>query len=328
MSWTWPAYPAPNSMYWLKKIAGMLATLLLVSILTFVVLYLIPGDPAHLILGTEADPHALDMVRKQLGLDKPAIVQYGSWLGGILQGNFGRSFTFSRGNSVSQLISSTLPVTIPLSMLAIGLSLAISIPLGTMAASRRGSFLDKLVLMLSQAGLSIPAFWLGILGIQFFSVELDWFPPGSMPRWSVDPGGAALALVLPAIILALPRAAILTRIVRTAMLEVLGQEYIRAARGRGVREKAIIYTHALANALVSIGTVAGIQLVQLLAGTVVVEQVFSLPGLGRLILSAVLLRDLPLVQGAIFVGAAMILLVNFSLDSLYPVLDPRIRRGS
>ncbi|MGI6364997.1 MAG: ABC transporter permease [Bacillota bacterium] len=312
-------------MYWLKKTAGMLATLFLVSILTFVALYLIPGDPALLILGAEADPQALDLVREQLGLNKPIAVQYLTWLGSILRGDFGQSITFSRGYSVASLIADALPVTIPLALAAVGLSLAIAIPVGALAASRRGSLLDKAVLSLSQAGLSIPAFWLGILGIQFFAVELGWFPPGSMPRWSVNPGGAALALVLPSLILALPRAAILTRMVRAAMLEALGENYIRAARGRGVRERAIIFRHGLANALVSISTVAGIQLVQLLAGTVVVEQVFSLPGLGRLILAAVLLRDLPLVQGAIFVGAAMILLVNFSLDTLYPILDPRIR---
>lgn len=312
-------------MYWLKKISGMLATLLLVSILTFVALYLIPGDPAILILGTEADPQALELVRTQLGLDQPAINQYLNWLRGIFGGDFGSSYTFSRGYPVIRLIADTLPVTIPLAMAAVALSLAIAVPLGAAAAGNKGSLLDKIVLYLSQAGLSVPAFWLGILGIQYFAVELGWFPPGGMPRWAADPMGAMAALILPVIILALPRAAILTRIVRTAMLDTLGEDYIRTARGKGVREVTVICSHALRNALVSISTVAGIQLVQLLAGTVVIEQVFSLPGLGRLILSAVLLRDLPLVQGAIFVGAALILAVNFAMDSLYPILDPRIR---
>lgn len=312
-------------MYWLKKLAGMLATLFLVSILTFVALYLIPGDPALLIMGTEADPQVLDLVRDQLGLNQPKVLQYINWLGGILHGDFGQSLTFSRGYPVAKLIAASLPITIPLALTAVILSLAVAIPLGALAASRQGSLLDTVILYVSQAGLSIPAFWLGILGIQFFSVKLGWFPPGSISRWSTNPGEAALALVLPALILALPRATILTRIVRTTMLETLRKDYIRAARGRGVREKVLIFSHALANALVSIGTVAGIQLIQLLAGTVVVEQVFSLPGLGRLILSAVLLRDLPLVQGAIFSGAAMILLFNFLMDSLYPFLDPRIR---
>lgn len=312
-------------MYWLKKISGMLATLLLVSILTFVALFLIPGDPAILILGTEADPQALELVRTQLGLDQPAINQYLNWLRGIFGGDFGSSYTFSRGYPVIRLIADALPVTIPLAMAAVALSLAIAVPLGAAAAGNKGSLLDKIVLYLSQAGLSVPAFWLGILGIQYFAVKLSWFPPGGMPRWAADPMGAMAALILPVIILALPRAAILTRIVRTAMLDTLGEDYIRTARGKGVREVTVICSHALRNALVSISTVAGIQLVQLLAGTVVIEQVFSLPGLGRLILSAVLLRDLPLVQGAIFVGAAMILAVNFAMDSLYPILDPRIR---
>ena len=312
-------------MYLLKKLFGMLATLAVVSILTFFTLFVLPGDPALLILGTEADPGALELVRTQLGLDRPVIVQYASWLGGVVRGDFGRSLTFSRGYAVADLIAAALPVTLPLAAMAIFLAMAVAIPLGTLAASRRGKTADKIILGFSQAGLSIPAFWLGILAIQFFAVRLGWFPPGGMPRWSADPLGALNSLILPALILALPRAAILTRIVRTAMLEILKEDYIRTARGKGLPETAVILKHGLSNALGSVSTVAGIQLIQLGAGTVVVEQVFSLPGLGRLILSAVLLRDLPLVQGTIFVGAAIILAVNFLLDSLYPILDPRIR---
>lgn len=325
MSWIWLPCPEPNNMYWAKKLASMLATLVLVSILTFAALYLIPGDPAILILGTEADPQALELVRTQLGLNQPALTQYADWLTGAVQGDFGNSITFSRGYPVAALVASALPFTIPLALAAIILSLLIAIPLGSAAASKQGSRLDSVILYLSQAGLSIPGFWLGILAIQVFAVRLGWFPPGDMPRWNVDPAGALISLILPALVLALPRAAILTRIVRTSMLEVMGEDYIRAARGKGVPEWKVIYSHALRNALVSISTIAGIQLIQLLAGTIVVEQVFSLPGLGRLILSAVLMRDLPLVQGTVFCGAALILIVNLILDSIYPVLDPRIR---
>lgn len=312
-------------MYWLKKLGGMLATLLLVSALTFTALYFLPGDPALLILGTEAEPGELALVRAQLGLDKPMAVQYWRWLSGVLRGDFGRSLTFSRGYSVARLVVSALPVTIPLAAAAIFFSLLLAIPLGALAASRPGSRLDSLVLTLSQTGLSIPAFWLGILAIQFIAVELGWLPPGGMPKWRADPGGAALSLLLPALVLALPRGAILTRIVRAAMQEALGQDYIRTARGKGLSEWTVISRHALKNALVTVSTVAGIQLIQLLAGALVVEQVFSLPGLGRLILSAVLLRDLPLVQGGIFAGAALIMALNFLLDSAYPLIDPRIR---
>lgn len=312
-------------MYWLKKLLGVFATLLLVSMLTFTALYLIPGDPAVLILGTEAEHQDIELVRSQLGLDRPVAVQYFSWLAGILKGDFGNSITFSKGYSVSQLVASAIPVTVPLAVAAMILSLLLAVPLGMLAASRKGSILDSLILTLSQTGLSVPAFWLGILAIQFFAVRLGWFPPGSMPKWSDDPAGAASSLLLPALVLALPRAAILTRIVRTAMLETLGEEYIRTARGKGVSEWSIVTRHALRNALVSISTVAGIQLIQLLAGAIVIEQVFSLPGLGRLILSSVLLRDLPVVQGAVFAGAALILAVNFLLDSVYPLIDPRIR---
>lgn len=312
-------------MYWLKKLLAMLITLLLVSMMTFAVLYLIPGDPALLILGTEAEPHDLALVRSQLGLDRPVTVQYGNWLGGVVRGDFGKSLTFSRGRSVAKLVIATLPVTIPLALAAIAISLLLAIPLGALAASRKGSRFDHVVLFLSQSGLSIPAFWLGILAIQYFAVQLGWFPPGGITKWAVDPVGAATSLFLPAVVLAVPRTAILTRIVRTAMLDALGEEYIRTARGKGLSEKTVICKHALKNALVSISTVAGIQLIQLLAGAIVIEQVFSLPGLGRLILSAVLMRDLPLVQGAIFTGAALILIVNFLLDSAFPLIDPRIR---
>lgn len=312
-------------MYWLKKLLAMLATLILVSVLTFAALYLIPGDPAVLILGTEADPQALELVRSQLGLDKPITAQYADWLNQVVQGDFGSSITFSRGYSVAKLVVDALPITIPLALTAVALSLAVAILLGIAAASHKGRRLDSFVMAMSQGGLSIPGFWLGILAIQFFSVQLGWFPPGSMPRWTIDPAGAAVSLVLPAVVLALPRAAILTRIVRTAMLDALSEDYIRTARGKGLHERVVLHKHALKNALVSISTVAGIQLIQLLAGAIVVEQVFALPGLGRLILSAVLLRDLPLVQGAVFTGAALILMVNFILDSVYPVIDPRIR---
>lgn len=312
-------------MYWLKKLLAMLATLILVSVLTFAALYLIPGDPAVLILGTEADPQALELVRSQLGLDKPITAQYADWLNQVVQGDFGSSITFSRGYSVAKLVVDALPITIPLALTAVALSLAVAILLGIAAASHKGRRLDSFVMAMSQGGLSIPGFWLGILAIQFFSVQLGWFPPGSMPRWTIDPAGAAVSLVLPAVVLALPRAAILTRIVRTAMLDALSEDYIRTARGKGLHERVVLHKHALKNALVSISTVAGIQLIQLLAGAIVVEQVFALPGLGRLILSAVLLRDLPLVQGAVFTGAALILMVNFILDSIYPVIDPRIR---
>lgn len=310
-------------MYWLKKLAAMLVTLGLVTMATFFALYLIPGDPAALILGTEADPEALQLVRAQLGLDQPIAVQFVAWLRGLLRGDLGNSITFSRGYSVAQLVLGALPVTIPLALLSVGVALLIGVLFGTVAATERGGK-SFIVQYLSQISLSLPAFWLGILLIQFFAIRRGWLPPSGMPAWSTDPQGAALSLVLPVITLALPRAAVLTRTVRSALLDTIREDYIRTARSKGLPEKVVIYHHALRNALVSISTVAGIQLIQLLAGTIVVEQVFSLPGLGRLMLSAVLLRDLPLVQGAVFAGALLILLANLLFDSLYPLLDPRV----
>ncbi|MTI96198.1 MAG: ABC transporter permease [Firmicutes bacterium] len=310
--------------YMLKKTVGMLVTLVLISILTFLILFHLPGDPAVLILGLEASPDALEQVRSQLGLNLPVWEQYWHWARGVLGGDFGSSLTFSRGYPVAELIRSGLPVTISLAMAAVVLALLLSIPLGIVCASNRNSRLDSAILSISQIGLSLPAFWVGIILIQIFALRLGWLPPGNMPAWSVNPLGAGVALILPALALALPRAAILTRVVRSAMLEVLGEDYIRTARSKGLSEQLVVYKHALRNALVAISTVAGIHLVQLVAGTVVIEQVFSLPGLGRMVLSAVLLRDLPLVQGLVFVGASLVLLVNFSLDLIYPLLDPRI----
>lgn len=312
-------------MYWLQKLFSLLVTLLLVTIVTFLFLYLIPGDPAALILGTEADPEALLLLRQQLGLDQPIVVQYGNWLQGVLKGDLGKSLTLSRGYPVARLIADALPVTIPLALAAVGLSLVIAVGLGALAASRQGSKTDAVVQYFSQVGLSVPSFWLGIMLIQLFAVRWDLLPPSGMPRWSSNPGGALLALLLPTLTLALPRAAILTRVVRSAMIDVLQEDYIRTARSKGLPERVVVYQHALRNTLVNVSTVAGIQLIQLIAGTIVVEQVFSLPGLGRLTLSAVLLRDLPLVQGTVFVGAALILCINFALDCLYPWLDPRVK---
>ncbi|NLY53033.1 MAG: ABC transporter permease [Firmicutes bacterium] len=311
-------------MYWLRKFFAMLLTLGLVTMATFFTFYLLPGDPAALILGTEADPEALELLRSQLGLDRPLLAQYSSWLQGVLRGDLGSSITFSRGYPVSSLILDALPVTIPLALLSIGISLALGVVLGTVAAVNRGAG-SFIIQYLSQLSLSLPAFWLGILLIQWLAVGLGWFPPSGIPRWSADPAGAMLSLVLPAITLSLPRTAVLTRTVRSALQETLREDYIRTARSKGLPEKTVIFSHALRNALVSVSTVTGIQLIQLIAGTIVVEQVFSLPGLGRLMLAAVLLRDLPLVQGTVFVGAALIIVVNFLLDSLYPWLDPRVR---
>lgn len=312
-------------MYWLKKTAGMLLTLALVSVATFAALYILPGDPAQLILGTEADPAALESLRNQLGLDAPWWQQYINWAGGVLRGDLGASISFSQGYPVAELIASALPVTLLLTMASMLLALFTSLLLGITAARTQGSFLDNVILSLSQLSLSLPAFWVGIMLIQFFSLRLGWLPPGGLPGWQ-QPGATTFALILPAAALTLPRIGILTRIVRTAMLDTLGEDYIRTARSKGLSENAVLFKHALKNAMVSVMTVTGIQLVQLLAGAIVIEQVFSLPGLGRLLLSAVMLRDLPLVQGLVFTGTVLILAVNFVLDSLYPLLDPRITR--
>ena len=312
-------------MYWLQKTSNILLTLVLVSFITFATLYILPGDPAQLILGTEAEPQAVETLRNQLGLDLPWWQQYLSWATDMTRGDMGRSLTFSRGYPISELIVSALPVTLALALSAVLLAFGLSLLLGISAAAHQGSWWDNLVLTLSQLGISVPAFWVGILLIQFFALRLGWLPPGGMPSWS-NAGAAIAALVLPTLALAMPRAGIMTRLVRSAMLDILSEDYIRTARSKGLSERVVLLRHGLKNAMVSIMTVSGIQLVQLLAGAIVIEQVFSLPGLGRLLLVAVMLRDLPLVQGLVFTGTALVLFTNFSLDMLYPLLDPRITR--
>ena len=293
-----------------------------ISFVVFLSLNVLPGDPARLVVGLEASPGLYQKVRAELGLDRPWILRYLSWIGGIFQGDLGKSLHYRR--PVGELVGSALSVSFPLAGLAFLLSLALAFPLGTTAARRAGSAFDAFVMGLSQVGLAVPEFWLGFLLILLFSLKLRALPAGGFPGW--EKGLSALShLLLPAFSLAIPRGAYLARMVRGSLLSTLQEAYIAAARSKGVPERWVLLRHALRPALIPVVTSAGILFGRLLAGAIVVENLFYIPGLGRLVLTAVLARDIPLVQGLVVVAAGAILLANLGADLSYGLLDPRIR---
>lgn len=308
--------------YVLRRTVTFIVTIWLAASLSFFTLLVLPGNPARIMLGTDANPAALAALEQELGLDAPPLVRYARWLADTVTFQFGSSVVYHL--PVTQLIGERLQVTLPLTGLALLLSAAIGVPIGLYAAYRRGSAADALVTGLAQLGQAVPSFWLGIFLIFVFAVRYNWLPAGGFPGWS-DAPAALCALLLPAVALGTARAAALTRIVRAAALDVLSRDFIRTARAKGVGEAALVRKHVLRNALVTISTVIVLELGQLLTGAVIIEQVFSLPGLGSLALTAVQNRDLPLTQGIVLVIAGTIVLLSFVNDILYAYLDPRIR---
>jgi peptide/nickel transport system permease protein len=311
--------------YVVRRVAALAVTLLFVSLLVFVVVRVLPGDPALIILGLEASPDSVARVRQALGLDQPIPVQYARWVGQALRGDLGRSIQYDL--PVGTLILSRLTVTLPLTLLAAGFMIAAAIPLGVFAATRHRRWGDYLTMTLSQLGVAVPGFWAGLLLILLFSVRLGWMQSGGFDGWGAGLWHGLRSLLLPAVALGLFQCAVLARTTRSALREVLREEYVKTARAKGVAERTVLFRHALRNALIPIVTVAGIQLGQLLAGSIILESVFYLPGLGRLTLAAISARDLPVVQGVVLFVACMIVIVNAAVDILYGILDPRIRYG-
>ena len=309
--------------YILRRVAAMAATLLFVSLLVFVVVRVLPGDPALVILGIEASPEAVARLRESLGLNRPIPVQYAAWVGRAVVGDLGRSIQYDV--PVGSLILSRLQVTLPLTLLAAGLMAAAAIPLGVFAATRHRRWGDYVSMALSQLGVAVPGFWAGLLLILLFSVRLGWVQAGGFDGWGQGVWPAVKSLLLPAVALGLFQFAVLARTTRSALLEVLREEYVKTARAKGVPERAVLFRHALSNAIIPVLTVAGIQLGQLMAGSIILESVFYLPGLGRLALGAISARDLPVVQGVVLFVASMIVMINVAVDILYGFLDPRIR---
>ena len=297
--------------------------LFLVSIAVFSVLFVLPGDPAQVILGINATPEALANLRAELGLDKSFLRQYTDWMGNLVTGRGNRSINYDI--PVYDLIVSSLAVTGPLALLAMIFAVIFSLPFGVYAARHQNQPGDVSVMFFTQLGLATPEFWLGILLILLLSVPWGLFSAGGFPGWSADFWGSLKALILPAFALGIIRAAILTRLTRSSMLEVLREDYIRTARAKGLRERTIIYVHALKNALIPVLTILGLQLGQLMAGAIIIENVYYLPGLGRLVFQAIGQRDLPVVRDIVLFMAAAVVLINFIVDLCYASLDPRIQ---
>ncbi|NMA99173.1 MAG: ABC transporter permease [Phyllobacteriaceae bacterium] len=312
-------------LYFLRRFLGFAATLFIAAVVIFVLLDLLPGDPARFILGINASADAVASLRAQMGLDAPAHERFFSWVGGMLQGDFGVSHTQRR--DVAGLIAERLSVTLPLTVVAMVLSVAIGLPLGILAARRRGKATDTGLMVLAQVGIAVPNFWFGMLLSLLFAVTLRWLPTGGFTPWNEDFWAAARGMVLPGLALALPQASILARVMRTALVDVTGQDFIRTARAKGMTTGEAVWRHGVRNALLPVLTILGLQFAFLVAGTIIVENVFYLPGLGRLIYTAISERDLILVRSATIVLVLVVSLVSLIVDLTYALVDPRLRRG-
>jgi len=308
--------------YLLRRLGQAVVVLFGVSIAVFSIIHLVPGDPVRLALGTRFDQETYDALVARAGLDDPLLVQYVNWLGGALTGDLGVSFR--SGQPVTETILERLPATVSLALGAIVVALVIALPLGLVSALRPRSAVDYVATFVSQAGISIPDFWLAIVAILVFALTLGWLPSSGYVPLTDDPVEWARHLVLPSIVVGTVSGAILTRFVRSSALEALGQDYTRTARAKGLPPRMVINRHVLRNALVPVITVTGIQLAYLLSGVVVVEVVFAWNGLGQLALQAVETRDYPLLQGAVLLFAVFFLIVNLAVDLIYAVVDPRI----
>ena len=311
----------------LKRFFTLVATLLGASVVVFVVLDILPGNAAQVLMGPDASPDAVAELATQLGLDRPAVQRYGQWMRGLVVGDLGDSYTY--GSPVLELVLERLALTVPLALMAMVFSAVLALAAGLFAAARHNRWGDLGVMGLAQLGIAIPNFWFAILLILLFSVKLQWFSAGGFPGWTEDSGGDPLqalkALLLPALALAVVQAAILARITRSAVLDVLREDFVRTARAKGLSRRAALWGHVLRNAMIPVVTVMGLQFANLLAGAIVVENVFYLPGLGRLIFQSIANRDLVVVRNCVMLLAAMVVVVNFFVDLLYAVIDPRVK---
>ena len=307
----------------LRRLIGFAVTLLLAAAVIFLLLDLLPGDPARFILGINASAEAVAALRTQLGLDAPAHERFLGWVWGMLHGDFGVSVT--QRAPVAALIAERLAVTLPLTLIAMAISMAVGLPIGILAARRRGKATDTALMVLAQTGVAIPNFWFGMLLTLLFAVTLRWLPPGGFTPWQEDGWAALRGLIMPGLALALPQASILARVMRTALVDVTGQDFIRTARAKGMTLGEAVWRHGVRNAFLPVLTILGLQFAFLIAGTIIVENVFYLPGLGRLIFTAISERDLVLVRGATIVLVLAVTLTMLLVDLAYGLVDPRLR---
>jgi len=313
----------PISLFLLKRFATFIATLLAATVVIFAVLDVLPGSVAEVMLGESATPESLAALNARLGLDRPPLARYAAWMKGLAVGDMGVSVAYD--TPVIDLVIERLAVTLPLAVMAMALATLLGLSLGVYAASRHNRLGDVGVMVASQLGIAVPSFWFAILLVWLFAVKLHWVSAGGFPGWDDGVWGGVKALLLPAIALAVFQAAILARITRSAVLEVLREDFVRTARAKGLSRQQALWRHVLRNAFVAVLTIMGLQFANLLAGTVIVETVFSLPGLGRLVFQAILNRDLIVVRNIVMLLAAAVILINFVVDVLYVVIDPRLR---
>lgn len=307
----------------LRRVLALALTLIIASVLVFVIIEVIPGDPASYMLGIGATDDSVAALRAELGLDRPRLERYFAWAGGMLRGDFGISYTYSV--PVSELIAERAVVSLPLALFALVLSTAIAIPVGVLAGARRNTPTDAGIMGVTQLGIAIPNFWFALLLVLLFAVVLRWFSAGGFPGWDAGFWVAMKALVLPAISLALPQASILARVMRSALIDTLAEDYIRTARAKGASRLRTLWHHAVRNALIPVLTIMGLQFAFLLAGAIIIENVFFLPGLGRLVFQAITQRDLIVVESVVVLLVAAVVVVNFVVDLTYAAIDPRLR---
>ncbi|MBY6268537.1 ABC transporter permease [Parageobacillus thermoglucosidasius] len=305
-----------------RRMFTFFLTLIFVVFLSFCAFRIIPGNPALAILGTEATPAQLEALNKKLGADKPLIEQFGSWMINVLHFDFGESLRFSE--PVLSLIISRSSVTFSLAIIALIITVVTAIPLGMLAAKSKGKTMDFLISIITQIGLSVPSFWSGILLILIFGFTLNWFSAGGYVPWSKSPFLALRSLFLPSLAIAIPQIAIVVRYLRTTIIEQLNEDYVRTAYSKGLKESTIYFKHVLKNALIPVVTVVGMNFGEILAGSLVIEQVFTLPGFGSLLVSAIGSRDYPLIQGMVLIIALLVVLVNLIVDLTYRWLDPKM----
>ena len=305
------------------RVLQAVPVILIVSVLAFLLMSLLPGDPAVVIAGDQASPEAIEKVRRSLGLDRPFLEQIGLWFLQLAQGNFGASLMLNQ--SVVSAMGERLPVTMSLAGLSLAITLPVGIFAGSIAAYYRQTWIDSVVMVVALLGVSIPAFWIAILAVILFSVMLGWLPSSGFVPLAQDPLGWFRSLVMPAAMLSLFQIGFLARMTRSAMLDVLSQDFIRTARSKGLSEWSTVGKHAFRNALIMVITAMGILISTAIGGSVVIEQVFALPGIGRLVVQGILARDYPLVQGVMLIYGFAFVAINLMVDVLYTVADPRVR---
>jgi len=311
--------------YLLGRVVSLVLSLIAASIVIFLVIEVVPGDPAQFMLGLNATPEAVATLRETLGLDGPLLQRYLTWVLGLLHGDFGISYTYKV--PVAGLIAERIWISIPLALYALALSTLIAFPVGIVAAVRRNSATDVSIMGLTQIGVALPNFWFAMLLVLLFAVTLRWFSAGGFAGWQ-DPLMALKSLTLPAVALALPQASILARVMRSSLLDTLGEDYIRSARAKGLSQGQTLWRHALRNALIPVLTIVGLQFSFLLAGAIIIENVFFLPGLGRLVFQGITSRDLIVVKSVVMLLVFAVILVTFLVDLTYALVDPRLRRAT